>query len=247
MTTVIVEDEPHNINVLRSILSSHCPQVQVVGQAGSVAEAKELVLRLQPQLLFLDVRLTDGSAFDLLSQIDYSSLAVIFTTAHEEHALSAFKFSAVDYLMKPLSISEVQEAVQRAQQKMKEANPFESLKQMLNEMQQKQPERLALPTLDGLQVVDPDDIIYIEAAGSYCLFHLAGKEKIMVSRTLKHFEEALLPRGFFRIHHSHIIQLKHVMKYVKGSGGYVVMQNGATLDVSSRRKDEFVKKLTSSS
>lgn len=245
MTAVIVEDEPGNVNLLINILSAHCPQVEVLGHAASVTEARDLVQRTRPKLLFLDVRLSDGSAFDLLPQIDYPSLAVIFTTAHEEHALPAFRFSAVDYLMKPLSIAEVKEAVQRAQKKLAEQDQFDRIKRLLNDLQQKQTERLALPTLEGLQVVDLDDILFIEAAGSYCLFHLAGKEKIMVSRTLKQYEEMLCANGFFRIHHSHIIQLRHVVKYVKGSGGYVVMQNGVTLDVSSRRKDEFVKRLMS--
>lgn len=243
ISCLIIEDEPRNVNVLKTIITLHCHQLKIEGIAGSVKEALSLIGQIKPQLLFLDVELGDGNAFDLLSKIDYSKHAIIFTTAHEEYALTAFRFSAVDYLVKPLSIEDVVNAVARAVEKIGSKEENESIKLLLNQSKLKKLERIALPTLEGLQIVELDRINYIEAEGSYSVFYLISKEKQMVSKSLKEYEELLEPYRFFRIHHSHIIQLNKVDKYVKGSGGYVVMQNGVSLDVSARKKDAFLQKL----
>lgn len=236
---IIVEDEDRGAAVLRRIVDEHMPMLAFLGRAAGVKEAVQLIEEKQPQLVFLDVELRDGSGLDVLRRFGHRTFKVIFTTAHDHYALPAIKFSAIDFLLKPISISEVKTAVEKAFDQPQHER-LDNLQQLNNTSSL---QRLALPTSEGYLFVDMNQVLYVSAEGSYSVFHLAGQKKHMVSRSLKEYEDLLSPFGFFRIHHSHIVQLSQIEKYVKGSGGYVVMKDGTPLDVSARRKEEFLKRL----
>lgn len=237
---IIIEDEDRSANVLLQIISQHFPAFIFEGRAAHVQDAVTLIREKNPGLVFLDVELPDGTGMDVLRRFEHRSFKVIFTTAYDHYALPAIKFSAIDFLLKPLSIEEIKIAVDKVLQQ----SQTERLDQLVKSHENGKLKRLALPTLEGFAFVEVPDLVYLGAEGSYTVLHTCDGQKHVVSKPLKEYEELLEPYGFYRIHHSHIIQLDKITKYVKGSGGYVVMKDGTSLDVSARRKDEFLKKLT---
>lgn len=237
---VIIEDEERGANVLLQILVKHYPILQFDGRAGTVKEAVTLIREKKPELVFLDVELPDGTGIDVLRHFNDRTFKVIFTTAHDHYALTAIKFSAIDFLLKPLSIEEIKIAVD----KVLSQSQAERLDLLAKSNEYGKLKRLALPTLEGFTFIEIADLIFLTAEGSYTVLHTTDAQKHVVSKSLKEYDEMLEQHGFYRIHHSHIIQLEKISKYVKGNGGYVVMKDGTSLDVSSRRKDEFLKKLT---
>lgn len=237
---VIIEDEDHGANVLLQIMLQHFPAMQYSGRAAGVKEAIALIKEKSPSLIFLDAELSDGTGLDVLRHFNQRHFKTIFTTAYDHYALPAIKFSAVDFLLKPISIEETKSAVEKAMQQ----SQTERIDQLVKVPESGPLKRLALPTLEGFAFVDISDLVFLSAEGSYTVLHTGDGQKYVVSKPLKEYEEMLEPLGFFRIHHSHIVRLHQISKYVKGSGGYVVMKNGTSLDVSARRKDNFLKKLT---
>lgn len=237
---IIIEDEDRGANVLLQILSKHFPALQFEGRAGTVEEAVSLIREKKPSLVFLDVELPDGTGMDVLRRFEQRTFKVIFTTAYDHYALPAIKFSAVDFLLKPLSIEETKAAVEKVLQQ----SQTDRLDQLVKSQETGKLKRLALPTIEGFAFIEVADLIFLSAEGSYTVLHTVDGQKHVVSKSLKEYEELLEPQGFFRIHHSHIVQLGKINKYVKGNGGYVVMKNGTSLDVAARRKDEFLKLLT---
>lgn len=237
---VIIEDEDHGANVLLQIMLQHFPVMQYSGRAAGVKEAIALIKEKSPSLIFLDAELSDGTGLDVLRHFEHRPFKTIFTTAYDHYALPAIKFSAVDFLLKPISIEETKSAVEKALHQ----SQTERIDQLVKAPENGPLKRLALPTLEGFAFVDISDLVFLSAEGSYTVLHTGDGQKYVVSKPLKEYEEMLEPLGFFRIHHSHIVRLHQISKYVKGSGGYVVMKNGTALDVSARRKDNFLKKLT---
>lgn len=238
---IIVEDEDRSANVLLQIMSHHFPSLQFEGRAGSAQEAVMLIKVKNPDLIFLDVELPDGTGLDVLRCFGQRIFKVVFTTAYDHYALPAIKFSAIDFLLKPLSIEEVKSAIDKVLQQ----SQTERLDQLVKSQETGKLKRLALPTQEGFAFIDIADLEYLSAEGSYTVLHASDGKKHVVSKSLKEYEDLLVPQGFFRIHHSHIIRLDKITRYIKGNGGYVVMKNGTSLDVSARRKEEFLKKLTS--
>jgi len=245
MRSVIVDDEQRNINVLTSILVDQCPELDIVGTAGSIAESLTLIPRINPELVFLDVELTDGMSFEILSQLEKRDFEIIFITAFNHYAVKAFRYAAIDYLLKPVNPFELKAAVQKVLEKRMHHNMQERLDILLGSLASPKAKmkRIALPTLEGLFFVDLNEIVKIEADGSYSVFHLEGNKRIMVSKSLKEYEDMLDPEDFIRIHHSFIINLAQVKKYIKGSGGYVIMNDGTMVDVSIRKKEEFLRRV----
>jgi two-component system LytT family response regulator len=245
LRSVIVDDEERNINVLKSILDDQCPDLQVSGTAGSIAESLNLIPSINPDLVFLDVELADGMSFEILSQLEHRNFEIIFITAYNHYAVKAFRFAAIDYLLKPVNPFELKAAVQKASEKKLYQNLQQRIDLLLSSiaLPRQRMQRIALPTLEGLYFIDLDDIIKIEAEGSYSVFHLKEHKKIMVSKSLKDYEDLLEGDDFIRIHHSFVINLAQVKKYIKGSGGYVVMNDDSKVDVSIRRKEEFLKRV----
>ena len=239
---LIVDDEELARKNLEFLLKDECPNVDVLGTAANAREAKKFVETNRIDLMFLDIEMPNGSGFDLLESLgDEIDFKIIFITAYHEYALKAFKFSAVDYLLKPINIDDLQAAVQKVQpgadfeSKEKISTLIENISRKGEAM-----EKVALPSMEGLQFVNLDEIIYCESQDNYTQFFLTDGRRIMVSKTIKHFEELLNPDNFFRVHRSNIINLKYIDKYVKGEGGYVVMKKGERIPVSRRRKEAFL-------
>ncbi len=242
--SVIVEDEVRSQATLNKLLKEYCPQVKVVGTAGSVEEAIKTIDELKPQLIFLDIALPDGDGFNVLENITHDDYRVIFVTAYDKYAIRAFEFSALHYLLKPISHIELQIAVKRYwKQKDDEEIDYKSkittLKENINSDQQK----ILLPTSQGYEVISLDDIIRLEASHNYTECFLVDNQKILISRSLINFETILNDLQFVRIHNKHLINLKFVKKYIRGSGGSVKMSDESEINVSKSRKTEFLEKL----
>ena len=246
LSAIIVDDEQNSRNSLRQKLLNHCSDVQIVAECENGEEGIAAIERLQPDMVFLDVEMPRMNGFNMLQQLTYKNFGLIFITAYDHYAISAIKFSALDYLVKPVEVEELKIAVEKAAIAKAQTTTPSQLQALLTNLLNKEtkPKRLALPSMEGLQFVDTDDIIYLEALSNYTHFHLTGNKKIIVAKTLKDFEEMLPSGGFIRIHHSYIINIYCVEKYIKGDGGQVIMKNGVTLDVSRRKKEEFLKAIS---
>lgn len=237
---VIIDDEPLSIETLQNLIREYCPSIEVIATAVSVQEGVQVLRNQKPDLLFLDIAMPDGDGFEVLEQLAEKPFEVIFTTAYEEYAVKAFDFSAMNYLLKPIGSEDLLKVVDQFETR-KARVPRELQFNILQETLRHQFQRIALPTLQGIEFVNLSDIVYCVAEGGYTDFHLEDGQRIVVSRSLGHYEELLSGTLFFRIHHKYLINLKHLARYIKGSGGYVVMENGEHLDVSVRKKERFLK------
>lgn len=252
LTAVIVDDEEKNRTTIERMLQNFCPQVKILGKADSVKAAIELMEQEMPDVVFLDIEMPGGNGFTLIEHYPAPGFEVIFTTAHDLYAINAIKFAALDYLLKPLNILELKEAVARAEKKVADKSgsenrmKFEVLRSNLNQSDRKFT-KIAMPTSEGIDFIEANDILVAQADRSYAQFHLKGGKKIIVSKPLKEYEELLEQCNFFRVHKSHMINLNHVEKYVKGKGGYVIMNDGSHVDVSVRRKEALLQVLTQGS
>jgi two-component system LytT family response regulator len=242
ITALIVDDEKNSCETLQSLLTDCCPDVSVVKYCQTIDEAVKAVELHHPNVVFLDINMKGENGFDLLERVKTIDFEIIFTTAFSEYAIKAFKFSAIDYLLKPIDVDELMAAVDRVIKRKRAEAPtrYEYLRQNLK-MSDGQHFKLALPTSEGLTFIKISDIIYCEADSNYTTFFLTDGKKIIVSHTLKEYEEILSDYRFFRIHHSYLVNLDAIKQYVRGDGGHVVMINGAALDVAKRRKEEFLK------
>lgn len=242
LKTVVIDDEADAVDFITSIISEYCPDLEVEGKAHNVTSGIELIRSVKPDLVFLDVEMPNGTGFDLLTYFPEKDFDVMFITAFNHYAIKAIKFSAVDYILKPINITEFIEAVNKVIQKRK-SNPFsgnENFEALLENIRTSHPTRLVIPTSDGKEYLNPNEIIRIEADRSYSWFFINGKRKILVSKHLKEFQELLNDRNFFRPHNSHLINLDYVKKYVRIDGGYIEMTDGSQVPVSRNRKDLFL-------
>lgn len=241
----IVEDEKRNINVLKNLLKLHCPMVNVIGEAGNVDDAVMALSINQPDIVFMDIELGDSVSFEILDRLSNRNFSLIFITAFNHYAIRAFKYAAIDYLMKPVNHRELIEAVDRSindKQKKDNSARIDLLLKAILEPKSKI-QKLALPTLEGLIFIDTNDIVKLEADGSYTIFHFLKKNTLMVSKPIKEYEEFLEEENFMRVHHSFIINLNQIKKYVRGSGGHVIMNDDSLVDVSVRKKEDFLKRV----
>ncbi len=240
--TIIIDDEHDAVDFINSIIVEYCPALEVAGKAHNVADGVKVVKEIKPDLIFLDVEMPNGTGFDLLASFPEKNFDVIFITAFNHYAIKAIKFSAVDYILKPININEFIEAVNKVVQKRSEktVHANENLKMLMENLRSPLPSRLAIPTSDGMEYLNPKDIIRIEADRSYSWFFIAGNRKILVSRHLKEFQDLLSDRYFFRSHNSHLINLKYVKKYIRREGGSIEMLDGSVVPVSRDKKDIFI-------
>lgn len=239
-TAIIVEDEPHAQAQLKQMLDKH-PDIVVVGQAYNLSEASRMVDSIKPDLVFSDVDLPPGNAFDWLATYPKLPFSVIFTTSYDTYAIRAFKLAAVDYLLKPLIRDDLDKALENFRSKEQRNLGFTQVSQLLaNLNQQNQKKKIALPTLSGFLFVPIDEIIRCESDNTYTTFYTINQKPMIVSRTLKECEQLLSSQRFFRVHNSHLINLAYVREYIKGEGGQVKMEDGTCIDVSRRRKEEFL-------
>lgn len=240
LRVIIVDDEERARNGLKKILTTYILGVEVVGLADSAQAGVSMIKDIKPDLVFLDVDMPGGDGFQLLKAFEVPDFEVIFVTAYEQYAIKAIKHAALDYLMKPVDIEELEEAVKRVIQKRGTPQRQEQYQLLNNGIKQERISRLAVPVSEGITFLEIDHIISISSDGSYSEFRLQNGDKLLVSKNLGEYDSLLTPNGFYRIHHSHLINLKKMSKYVKGRGGYVVMSDGNHYDVSVRRKDGFM-------
>lgn len=242
---VIIDDMKDAREALKSELEMHCPEIELIGEAESVISGSKLLKKVNPDILFLDIELEDGTGFDILEIIDEYSFHVIFTTASDAFAIKAFRFSALDYLMKPVDPDELMEAISKIDliHQNNTSDQLEILKESLDE--QKVPEKIALHTQDKIQLVALKNIIRCEADGNYTSFHFTEGKELLVTKTLKEFDELLSNFGFIRTHQSHLANLYHVNEFIKTEGGYLRMSNGSDVPVSFRKRSEVIKRLNS--
>ena len=239
--TLVVDDEPDAVSFIRSILLEYCPDLEFIGSASSADEGTMLIQELHPDLVFLDVEMPHGSGFDLLARFPHKEFSVVFITAFNLYALRAIKFSAVDYILKPINIGEFIEAVAKVTERRKQTIPANiNYLELLENLKSVLPTRLAIPTAEGMAYLNPHDIIRIEADRSYSWFYLIGDKKHLVSRNLKEYQDLLGERHFFRAHHSHLINLEHVKKYFRNDGGYIEMTDGSHVPVSRIKRELFL-------
>ena len=244
ITAIIVDDEPYCRETLSTLLDRYCPDVKVVAICGSGAEALKAIHAQQPQLVFLDIEMPHMNGFELLEKITPINFELIFTTSYDQYAIKAIRFSALDYLLKPIDREELQKAVQKIALRQHPPMP-QQLEILLQKLHQPVTPilKIAMPTMEGLQMVSVESIISCASDSNYTILLLKNKQKIIASRTMKEVEEMLEDHSFLRVHHSYIVNLNEINKYVKGEGGYLVMSDGSTVDVSRSRKEMLLKKL----
>jgi two-component system LytT family response regulator len=246
ITTHIIDDDADSRLVIRNYITENCPEIAITAEAESVKDALGIIKYQSPDLLLLDISLPDGTAFDLLRQVPDKQFEVIFITAHDEYAIQAFKFSAVDYLLKPIAYSELKEALQKVGDRINEKYFMTHWGTLTHNLQGKNNanKRLAIATGNGYVFVDLKEITRLESHSNYTHFYFVNGSKLVSSHTLGHFEELLPEDMFCRIHNSYIVSIDFIERYSKeGVGGTLIMKDGVSLSVSQRRKEVVYKKL----
>jgi two-component system, LytTR family, response regulator len=240
----IIDDEPGCCKTLSLLLERYCPEVEVTGIFNNGLDALQAINESSPDLVFLDVQMPKMNGFEMLEKLSAISFHLIFTTSYDQYALKAFKFSAIDYLLKPVDREELQKAVQKALQR-SQISAAEQLQIMFQKLYHpaSSPNKIALPTMEGLQMIPIQSIISCEAHDNYTTLILKGNKKLVVSSTLKVIEEMLEDHSFIRVHRSFLVNIDEVEKYVKADGGYVVMSNENHIYISRNKKEELLKKL----
>ena len=241
ISAVIIDDENKVIITLTAMIEQHSIPVQLVGSATNVKQGVELIQKTQPDLIFLDVKIGQDTGFDLLKALDEIKSKVIFISAHNEYAIEAFKFSAIDYLLKPIDPQELEMAVIRAEQRVDSANVALKLNVLLSNWTNRQlnEKKIVLKTADKIHLVPVKDIIRCEAYKNYTHFFIEN-DKILVSKSLKEFDTLLSPYGFFRAHKSHLINISHFRKFIKRDGGFVELLNSDLVPVSTRKREALL-------
>lgn len=245
MKAILVDDEADGIKTLQKMLARHCPNIDVIATCSSAEEARNQILTLNPEVVFLDIQMPGKSGLDLLTELTVKDFEIIFVTAHNEYMLQALQYSAADYLLKPVDEDRLLEAVGRVEKRL-EAGREDRTKALMHNlgMAGKPAEmRLCLPTMKGFIVLKLDEILYCEAERSYTVFHLDGKKTVTVSKPLLEYDQILKDTSFLRIHKSFLINLHHVKEYHRGEGGTVIMSNNAEIEVSRRKKEQFLMKI----
>ncbi len=249
LTAIIVDDEAKGRLALREKLSAYCPGVEIMAEAADGKDALVKIAQLSPNLIFLDIEMPRMNGFEMLNQLQEKNFYIIFTTAYDQYAIRAIKYAAFDYLLKPIDIEELKTAISNVEEACLRAGgdgkavTMEQVNLLNHNLQHpvKNLQKLAIPTLEGLMFYDIADIIHLEASSNYTVLHMNHNMKVTASRTLKEFEELLPEEYFFRTHHSHLINLNYIKRYIKGDGGQIEMQNGNFVDVARRKKEEFLK------
>ncbi len=239
---IIADDENGALNSLKNMIQNYCPQLEIVATANSVDNAIIEIEKHKPNLLFLDIEMGKKTAFDLLEQYTSMPFDIIFTTAYDHYAIKAIRFSALDYLLKPIDPEELKYAVEKFISKKHDEDLLNSkFKTLLGNLKQENKnKKIAISDTDGLVFLDISDIIRCHSDGSYTTIYLTEGKKMVVSKPIGEYEDLFNEENFFRIHRSHLININHIKKYLKGEGGYVLMSDGAEVEVSRRKKNEFM-------
>lgn len=247
INAILIDDEEKSCQVLEWKLKEYCKNVTVLKSCYSGREGIEAIQLLKPDLIFLDIQMPDMSGFDMLKYFDAPDFKIIFVTAHDEYALKAFKFSAVDFLLKPVESTDLVEAVSKVEKDLKRNINSEHLNLLINTFERLKAheniKKIALPTMNEIVILNLDEIVYCEGDSNYTNVYLTDNSKICLSKTLKLLEQFLPEEFYFRIHNTHIINMNHIVKIIRKDNGYVLMDNGKELAIARSRKDDFFKKL----
>ncbi|WP_203255849.1 LytR/AlgR family response regulator transcription factor [Hyunsoonleella ulvae] len=243
--SIIIDDQFDGREALRLQLEKYCPEVNVLGTCENIQEGMKAIQLHRPDLVFLDIQMPNGSGFDLLVQIKEIDFEIIFVTAYSQYAIQAIKFSALDYLLKPIESTELIQAISKVKERKDHKNLIYKYDAMLKNMRSApgKIERLAISDMEGILMLDTAKIIYCAAEGSYSRIYLTGNKTHLFSKKLKEFEIMLGESGFCRVHHASLINIKHVNQYVKGEGGYVILTEGHHVNISRRRREAFLSQL----
>lgn len=242
-TAILVDDLPAALKLLENDLRQKHPTISVIGKATSVVEAAKLLRKQEPDILFLDIMLGDGTGFDVLEIFPKIRSKIIFVTASDEFAIRAFKFAAIDYVLKPYSDQDLKTAITKATQQIQpDKNQLNVLKESINSPNQR-PKKISLHTLDKIVVVDLDDIVRCESDNNYTKFFFQDKSSILVTKTLKYFSDMLKSYQFIRVHQSHLVNIKYIKAFIKSDGGYLILKDKNTVPVSVRKRSEVIEAL----
>ena len=246
LRAILVDDELSSLQNLQSKLVEFCPDVEVVATAQKPEDAILFIRQHKPDVIFLDIEMPRMNGFRMLDELGELDFEIIFTTAYNHYAVDAIRISAFDYLMKPVAIKELQNALERLAKyrQTRTRDKLDVLRQSLSP-NKSQEEKIAIPTNEGLEFIPIKNILHIESSSNYSRIFLTDGKNILVTKLLKDFEDILEPYNFFRVHNSHLINLAYIKKYIRGEGGQVEMQNGDVIDVARRKKEEFIRLITS--
>lgn len=246
INAVIVDDEAGNRENLENIIKNYCKNVEVVGEADSAISGIQTIKEKKPDLVFLDIEMPNGNGFDLLENYGEIDFEVIFVTAYDQYAIKAIKFSAADYLLKPINILELNASIDKIRKRLSAKQQNQKINQLLENISTNQisEKKIALPTSDKLIFVPISEIIRCEGQNNYTSFILKSEKNVLVSKTLKEFDELLSDFGFLRVHQSHLINLRYVKTYVRSDGGYIVMADDSKVSVSRQKKESVLARLT---
>jgi len=244
INSVIVEDEKRSQEALYKMLKQCCPEVKVVSTAETVEDAVKIIDKLKPELIFLDIALPDGDGFNVLEQISLYNYQVVFVTAYDKYAIRAFEFSTLHYLLKPISHADLINTIEKYRRIRNEnSSEYKAKISLLKDNFKGELQKIMLPTADGFEIISLDDIIRFEANHNYTFCYLKGERKILVSKSLINFENLLQDLHFIRVHSKHLVNLKYILKYIRGRGGSIKMIDNSEINVSKSRRNEFLAKL----
>jgi len=241
--TIIIEDEVKARETLANMLGMYCPSVQIIDQADCVEKGIKSIEYHDPELVFLDIQMPDGTGFDLLKKLKTPNFKLVFITAFEEYAIKAFKFSAIDYLLKPIDPEDLVETITKIEHIIEHENNQIKLKALLENIEtiSSEVKKIVLKTSESIHIVKVKDIVRCESSSNYTQFFFNDGKKILVSKTLKEFDELLSGYGFFRVHQSHLVNTQYIQSFEKGEGGFLVMTDNSKIPVSFRKKESLLK------
>jgi two-component system LytT family response regulator len=239
MKLLIIDNEPNLRTAIKALLQAFCPEIVVIEMADGVKSGLEKINNFKPDIVLLDVEMDDGSGFDLMQQIVNPAFQLIFVTAHNKYAIEAFKFSAIDYLLKPVDPDALQKSIQKAAANIRNSNLQQQVEVLLQQLSgvQNKDRKIVLKDIDNIWFIKVNSILYCEAEGTYTKFFLQNTEPILVSKNLKEYEEILEPHGFLRTHHSFLANPDKILSYDKTEGGALILEGGFSIPVSQRKKD----------
>ena len=243
LKAILIDDEPECLKSLAHDLGEHCPGVSIVAQCAGGKDGIKAINQHSPDVIFLDIDMPYINGFDLIEMVPNLDFEVIFTTAHDKYALQAFKISAVDFLLKPIDSDELKKAIQKVRILRESGNTPKQISfliEQIKDLESNNVRKIALPTFDGLEFINLDDILYCQSDGAYSNVFFTDGTKLYISKTLRYLEEALCSFHFFRVHNSYIVNLNHVRKYSKSDGGMLILSNGDHVRVSRSKKDELL-------
>lgn len=245
ITAILIDDDENLRNGMKKLLSRYVPDIIVIGEADSVKTGVEVIETLQPQVVFLDIQMVDGTGFDVLEKVAQrngkSTAHIVFITAHEQYAIKAFRFSALDFLLKPVDPEELEKVIDKIKNVLDKNDNYAHIDLLLENIRKKVDnfKRIALSTSDGIHLFEISDIIRCESVDNYTKFHIKNSKPVLISKTLKEYEDLLTEHGFERIHQSHLINLSYLKSYIKKDGGYIVMADDSNLPIAQRKKDRL--------